>query len=167
LIFIDEAGVNIAMARQYARAPQGTRAHATKPCNKGKNITMLGALSHEGLMASMTVEGSTDTDIFVTYIQEILCPCLRAGQVVILDNLKPHKADEVRKAIESVRARIEYLPPYSPDFSPIEACWSKVKASLRAQAARTYEELDRAIAQAFKAITADDVRGWFSHCGYL
>jgi len=155
------------MARQYARSLQGTRAHATKPCNKGKNMTMLGALSLEGLTALMTIEGSTDTDIFVTSVQEILCPCLRPGQVVILDNLKPHKADEVRKALESVGARIEYLPPYSPDFSPIEACWSKVKAVIRAKAARTYEALDTAIMQAFNFITADDVHGWFSHCGYV
>jgi transposase len=167
LIFIDEAGVNIAMARPYARSLQGTRAHATKPCNKGKNITMLGALSLEGLTASMTIEGSTETDIFLTYVQEILCPCLRPGQVVILDNLKPHKADEVRKAIEAVGAKIEYLPPYSPDFSPIEECWSKVKVLIRAQAARTYEVLDRAIIQAFNAITCHDVQGWFSHCGYV
>lgn len=155
------------MARPYARSLQGTRAHATKPCNKGKNITLLGALSLEGLMASMTIAGSTDTDIFLTYVQEILCPCLRPGQVVILDNLKPHKADEVREAIASVGARIEYLPPYSPDFSPIEECWSKVKASIRAKAARTYEALDRAILQAFNAITSEDVQGWFSHCGYV
>jgi transposase len=167
LIFIDEAGVNIAMTRPYARSLQGTRAHATKPCNKGKNMTMLGALSLEGLTASMTIEGSTDTDVFLTYVQEILCPGLRPGQVVILDNLKPHKADEVREAIEAVGARIEYLPPYSPDFSPIEACWSKVKAVIRAKAARTYEALDRAIMQAFNAITSNDVQGWFAHCGYV
>jgi transposase len=89
-------------------------------CNKGNNMTMLGALSLEGLTVSMTIEGSTDTDIFLTYVQEILCPCLRPGQVVILDNLKPYKANDVRAAIEFVGARIEYLPPYSPDFSPIE-----------------------------------------------
>jgi transposase len=124
---IDEAGVNIAMARPYARSLQGTRAQATKPCNKGKNITMLGALSLEGLTASMTIEGSTDTDIFLTYVQEILCPCLRPGQVVILDNLKPHKADEVRKAIEAVGAKIEYLPPYSPDFPQSKNVGQKLK----------------------------------------
>jgi transposase len=115
----------------------------------------------------MTIEGSTDTDIFLTYVQAILCPCLHPGQVVILDNLKPHKADTVRVAIESVGARIEYLPPYSPDFSPIEACWSKVKAVIRAKAARIYDALDTAIMQAFNAITSHDVHGWFSHGGYV
>jgi transposase len=87
--------------------------------------------------------------------------------VVIVDNLKPHKADEVREAIASVGARIEYLPPHLPDFSPIEGYWSKVKASIRAKAARTYDELDKAITQAFNAITSDDIQGWFSHCGYM
>jgi transposase len=167
LICIDEAGVNIAMARPYARSLEGTRDQATKPCNKGKTRTMLGALSLQGLTASMTIEGSIDTDIFLTYVQEILCPCLRPGQVVILDNLKPHKIDEVREAIASVGARIECLPPYSPDFSPIEACWSKVKALIRAKAARTYGALDRAMMQAFNAITSDDVQGWFSPGGYV
>jgi transposase len=166
LICIDEAGGKIAMARHDARSPQGTRAPATKPCNKGENITLLGALSLAGLAASMTVEGSPDTDIFLTSVQEILCPCLHPGQVVILDHLKPHKVDEVREAIESVGARIASLPPYSPDFSPLEECWSKVKASIRAKAARTYEALDRALTQAFNSITSNAVQGWFAHCGY-
>jgi transposase len=155
------------MARPSARSLQGTRAHAAKPCNKGKNMTMLGALALAGLTASMTIAGSTDTDSFLTYVQDILCPGLRPGQVVMLDNVKPHTADEVRNAIESVGARIEYLPPYAPDFAPIEACWSKVNAVIRAKAARTYEALDTAMMQAFNAITSDDVHGWFSHGGYV
>lgn len=166
-VFLDETGVNIAMARHYARAPQGERAYASKPVNKGKNITVLGALSLDGIQAAMTVEGSTDTDVFLTYVQSVLVPTLRPGQVVSMDNLSSHKDDRIQTAIESVGARLEYLPPYSPDLSPIEECWSKFKASLRATAARTRETLDAAITHAFTLITPDDARGWFAHCGYL
>jgi transposase len=167
LIFIDEAGVNLAMTRQYARSPHGTRAYAAKPCNKGKNITLLGALTLDGIVAAMTIEGGTNTDAFLTYLQECLLPHLHPGHVIILDNLKPHKADEVQQLLTSVGARVEYLPPYSPDFSPIEECWSKVKASLRTHAARTYDALHRAITHAFNVITAEDAQGWFAHCGYV
>lgn len=166
-VFLDETGVNIAMARHYARAPQGERAYAAKPVNKGKNITVLGALSLGGIQAAMTVEGSTDTEVFLTYVQRVLVPTLRPGQVVIMDNLSAHKNDRIQTAIESVGAKLEYLPPYSPDLSPIEECWSKFKASLRATAARTREALDAAITHAFTLITPHDARGWFAHCGYL
>jgi transposase len=141
-VFLDETGVNIAMARQYARSPQGERVHTAKPINKGKNITVLGALSLDGMMASMTVEGSTDAQVFLTYVQTIRVPTWHAGQVVCMDNLSSHQVDGVKEAIESVRARLAYLPPYSPDLSPIEKCWAKFKAILRAKAARTREVLD-------------------------
>jgi len=166
-VFLDETGVNIAMARPYARAPRGERAYASKPVNKGKNITVLGALSRAGILAAMTVEGSTDTQVFLSYVQTILVPTLRPGQVVIMDNLSSHKDDRIQTAIESVGAHLEYLPPYSPDLSPIEACWSKFKAILRAKATRTREALDAAITYAFKMLTPQDARGWFAHCGYL
>jgi transposase len=166
-VFLDETGVNIAMARLYARAPQGQRAYASIPVNKGKNITVLGALSLDGIIAAMTVEGSTDTQVFFTYVQTILVPALRPGQVVMLDNLSSHKDDRIQTAVESVGATLEYLPPYSPDFSPIEPCWSKVKAILRATAARTRETLDAAITHALKMVTPQEARGWFAHCGYV
>jgi transposase len=167
LIFIDEAGVNLAMARHYARSPQGTRAYAMKPCNKGHNVTLLGALALDGVVATMMIEGGTNADVFITYLQECLLPHLRPGHVVIMDNLKAHKTDDVQTLLASVGAQVEYLPPYSPDFAPIEECWSKVKASLRTQAARTYDALHRAIAHAFNVITAEDAQGWFAHCGYV
>jgi transposase len=166
LVFVDEAGVNVAMARDYARSPKGERAYAHKPHNKGENITILGALSLEGITASMTVEGGTDKAVFLTYVKEILVPSLRAGNVVVMDNLSSHNGEEITEAIKSVGARVEYLPEYSPELSPIEEAWSKFKGILRAKAARVREVLDPAITYALNAITPDDANGWFTHCGY-
>jgi transposase len=166
-VFVDETGVNIAMARQYGRAPKGTRVHTSAPVNTGKNVTVLGALSRDGMLAAMTIEGSTDTQVFLTFVQTILVPTLRSGQIVIMDNLSSHKVNGVQEAIEAVGATLDYLPAYSPDFSPIEACWSKFKEFLRAKAARTRERLDQAITEALETITPQDARGWFAHCGYL
>jgi transposase len=166
-VFLDETGVNTAMARRYARAPKGERAHAAAPVNKGKNITILGALSLEGIQAIMTIEGSTDVQVFLTFVQTILVPTLRPGQIVIMDNLSSHKVDGVQDAILAAGARLEYLPSYSPDLSPIEECWSKLKEFLRAKAARTRELLDQAITEALDIITPQDAQGWFAHCGYL
>jgi transposase len=154
------------MARDYARAPRGQRAHATKPVNRGRHITMLGALGLQGMVAAMTVEGFTDGDVFLTFLHEVLGPQLRPGQVIIMDNLKAHNVAGVAEAIATPGAHLLYLPPYSPDLSPIEECWSKVKALLRAKAARTLETLEQAIAEAIAAITATDARGWFTHAGY-
>jgi transposase len=164
-VFVDETGVNIAMTRRYGRAPKGKRVHASTPVNKGKNVTVLGALSPTGITAAMTIEGSTDTPVFLTFVQKILAPALRPGQMVIMDNLSSHKAEGVKEAIEAARAALEYLPSYSPDLSPIEECWSKFKAFLRAKAARS-RELDQAITEAFDMITLQNARGWFAHCGY-
>ena len=166
LVFVDETGVNIAMTRRYARAPKGERVYAAAPVNKGKNVTVLGALSLTGITAAMTLEGSTDTPVFLTFVQKILAPALRPGQIVIMDNLSVHKVDGVKEAIASVGATLEYLPSYSPDLSPIEECWSKFKEVLRAKAARTRELLDQAITEAFDMITPQNARGWFAHCGY-
>jgi transposase len=166
-VFLDETGVNIALARHDARSPRGERVHTSKPVNQGKNMTVLGALSRDGMIASMTVEGRTDEQVFFTYVQTILVPTWHAGQVVCMDNLSSHQGSGVKEAIASVGARLEYLPPYSPDLSPIEKCWSKFKAILRAKAARTRDVLDQAIAEAFAMITPQNARGWFAHCGCL
>ena len=166
-VFLDETGVNIAMARHYARAPKGKRVHTSAPVNKGKNVTVLGALSLEGIQAAMTIEGSTDTAVFLTFIQTIVVPTLRPGQIVLMDNLSSHKVNGVKEAIESAKATLEYLPSYSPDLSPIEKCWSKFKEFLRAKAARTRELLDQAITEALDSITPQDAKGWFAHCGYV
>jgi transposase len=166
LLFSDEAGSNLAMPRDYARAPRGQRAYATKPVNRGRHVTMLGALGLDGLVAAMTVEGFTDGNVFLAFLHEVLVPQLRPGHVVILDNLKAHKVAGVAEACAAAGARLLSFPPYSPDLSPIEECWSKVKALLRAKAARTLEALEQAIAEVFTAITVADARGWFTHAGY-
>jgi transposase len=166
-VFVDETRVNIAMTRPYGRAPKGERVHTSAPVNKSKNVTVLGALSYDGMLAAMTLEGSTDTQGFFTFVQTILVPTWRPGQIVMMDHLSSHKVNGVQEALEAVGATLEYLPSYSPDFSPIEACWSKCKEFLRAKTARTRERLDHAITEALARITPQDARGWFSHCGYL
>lgn len=167
LVFVDESGVNRAMARLFARAPRGKRALGSVPQNYGKNITMIGAMSLSGLVAVMTIDMATDGDIFKAYLEQVLVPALRPGQVVVMDNLSAHKVVGVRDLIESAGARLEYLPAYSPDLNPIEPCWSKLKALLRKAAARSYEALDHAISEALAVITASDAHGWFKHCGYM
>jgi transposase len=127
---------------------------------------MLGALGYDGLVATMTVDGFTNGDVFLAFLHKVLIPQLRPGQVVILDNLKAHKVAGVAAACADAKVSLLYLPPYSPELSPIEECWSKVKARLRAKAARTRAALEQAIAEAFEAITATDARGWFTHAGY-
>jgi transposase len=166
LVFIDETGVNLAMTRGYARAKKGNRAYSKCPYNRGQNVTLIGAISLSGLLASFTFEGWTNKDAFLTYVREVLVPQLWSGACVVMDNLLAHKALEVREAIESVGARVEFLSPYSPDFNPIENCWSKLKESLRASESRTYSELDRAISKAINSVSNNDIIGWFSHCCY-
>jgi transposase len=166
LVFVDESGANISLARLYARAPKGKRVYGSRPLNRGQNVTTLGALSLKGVIAVMSVEGSTDGDVVLAYVERVLTPNLQPGQVVIMDNLKAHKVKGVKETIESVGARLMYLPSYSPDLSPIEQCWSKLKQYLRAKAARTYEALEQALTEAIKTITVQDALGWFIHCGY-
>jgi transposase len=136
------------------------------PQNYGANVTMLAALSRQGVGAVMTVDGATDAAVFHAYVEHVLGPTLVPGDVVIMDNLRAHKVAGIRERIEACGARLIYLPPYSPDLSPIEPCWSKLKALLRTAQARTREALDAAIQQVLAAVTASDARGWFRHCGY-
>lgn len=166
LVFIDETGVNLAMTRSYARAKKGKRAYSKCPYNRGKNITMIGAIAISGLLASLTFEGWTNKEAFLTYVKEVLVPQLWSGACVVMDNLPAHKATEVQKAIESAGARVVFLSPYSPDFNPIENCWSKLKEFLRTRESRTYQELDRAITEAINSVTEKDIVGWFTHCCY-
>ena len=154
------------MTRRYGRAPGNQRVGEAVPQGHWRTVTMLAALTVSGLQAPMTIEAPTDGDVFLAYLEQVLCPTLRAGQVVILDNLSAHKVDGVRQLVESTGARILYLPPYSPDFNPIEQAWSKIKHLLRAAKARTLDALEEAITDALLAITADNARAWFAHCGY-
>jgi len=165
--FIDESGINLAMTRLYGRAPQGERVVGSTPQNYGQNVTMIGALSCTGLEAVMTIEGAADADVFRAYVQEVLCPTLRQGDIVVADNLSVHKAAGVQEAIAAQGARLLYLPPYSPDLNPIERCWSKIKTFLRAAKARTRETLDAAVTRALATVTESDARAWFAHCGYV
>lgn len=164
--FIDESGVNLAMTRLYGRAPRGERATGSVPINYGSNLTMIGALGVGGLEAMMTVDGATDGEIFRVYVVEVLCPSLRRGDIVVMDNLRAHKVSGIREAIEGRGAKLIYLPPYSPDLSPIEMCWSKIKTELRAIGGRTRRRLEGAIKKALSTITKSDALSWFAHCGY-
>lgn len=164
--FIDEAGVNLALTRLYGRAPRGERVVGSVPINYGENLTMIGALSCRGLEALMTVEGATDGAVFRAYVCQVLCPTLQPGDIVVMDNLGAHKVSGIREAIEQCGATLLYLPPYSPDLSPIEPCWSKLKTALRALGARTRKRLERAITHARATISAADAGAWFAHCGY-
>lgn len=164
--FIDESGINLALTRLYGRAPRGERAVGSTPINYGQNVTLIGALGSGGLDALLMIEGATDGEVFRAYTERILCPTLAAGDIVIMDNLAAHKVSGIREAIEARGAKLLYLPPYSPDLSPIERCWSKIKAALRAIGARTYRALNRAIKQALDTITEADALAWFAHCGY-
>lgn len=155
------------MTRLYGRAPKGERVVGTVPQNYGENITLLGALGDEGLQAVMTVEGATDADVFRAYVKQVLGPTLAPGDIVVLDNLSSHKATGIQQALARRRARLRYLPPYSPDLSPMELCVSKLKTALRAAKARTREALEMAIQQAMETVTAIDARNWFKHCGYV
>lgn len=154
------------MARLYARALRGQRATATRPGKKGKNITMLGAIALRGVVTALTYEGGTDGLAFQTFVEKALVPNLWQGACVVMDNFSSHKVDGIQSAIESAGAKLIYLPPYSPDFSPIENFWSKVKQHLRSAAARTYETLDQAITEAFEAVSLTDIRHWFAYRCY-
>jgi transposase len=165
-VFLDESGVTTEMTRRYGRAARGQRVQDAVPAGHWRTLTLLAALSLHGLRAAMTVESPTDGDVFLAYVEQVLGPRLQPGDVVVLDNLAAHKVAGVRALIEARGAQLLYLPPYSPDFNPIEQAWSKVKELLRAAQARTLPLLDDAITAALAAITADNAVGWFRHCGY-
>lgn len=160
----------MAMTRLFGRAPRGQRVHAAVPQNYGRNVTLLGVLDHNGICAAMSVDGPvdgpTETAVLSAFVPQVLIPTLVPGDIVVMDNLSVHKVRQIRALIEAAGAEVWYLPPYSPDLSPIEPCWSKLKSGLRSLAARNREALDEAITQAFGTITAGDAQGWFRHCGY-
>ncbi len=166
-IFVDECGTNIALTPLYARSPRGTRAVGKVPRNYGANTTLIAALSVTGMGEALILDGAADARAFEVYIEQILAPSLQPGQTVVMDNLSTHQGARVRQAIEAKGCRLVFLPSYSPDLSPIEQAFSKLKTSLRRMGARTRQALQEAIAQALEAITAQDARGWFTHCGYL
>jgi len=164
LIFLDESGVTTSMTRLYARASGGGRICEGTPDSRWKILTILGALSTRGMIATMTIEEATDGDIFLAYLDHCLCPQLRAGDVVVMDNLSSHKVDGVEQRIKKCGAEVLYLPPYSPDLNPIEKAWSKLKGMLRSAKARSKEALDQAITVMLPQITPENAAAWFKHC---
>lgn len=164
LHFIDESGSNIAMTPIRGRAPLGQRVPEAVPRNRGTVTTMIASLTIRGLVALMTLEGGTTTEVFYAYVDQVLAPRLEQGDVVVLDNLAAHKADKVRERIEAAGATVKFLPPYSPDFNPIELAWSKVKTHIRSWKPRTRQELDQAFYSASLDVTRSDASNWFRHC---
>ena len=149
------------MTRLYARSLGGGRIHESTPGGHWKIMTILGAMSLRGMIATMTIEAATDADIFLAYVEHVLCPALKPGDVVVMDNLSSHKVSGVRELIETAGAEVLYLPPYSPDLNPIEKAWAKFKQLLRSVKARTKEALEQAIQEALKLISADNAQAWF------
>lgn len=166
VLFLDETGATTSLVRTYGRSVQGERCVAAAPAGHWTTMTAVAAIRLSGLTASATMAHPMDGELFVTYVEHGLLPALRAGDVVVMDNLPGHRLPEVRELIESKGATLLYLPPYSPDFNPIEMIWSKVKRLLRSAAARTVEALHAAFGQAMDAVTSSDILGCFQHCGY-
>ena len=165
-MFVDEMGANTSLQPLYAWSPRGERARCSVPRNRGPNTTLLASMTSEGMGPCLAVQGATTRIVFEAYIEKVLVPSLRRGQVVVMDNLSAHKGERVRALIESAGCELLYLPPYSPDFSPIEEAFSKVKGLLRKAGTRSREALVEAIGEALDAVTAQDARGFFTHCGY-
>ena len=154
------------MTRLRGRAPRGQRVYDHAPAGHWGTTTMISSIRVDGSAACMTLNGATDTDVFSAYVQSVLMPALRPEDIVVLDNLSPHKGTAALRLIEQAGATVRFLPPYSPDFNPIEHMWSKVKTILRTEKARTEEALDAGIARALARVTASDARNWFAACGY-
>ncbi len=165
-VFLDEFGAKTNMARTHGRCPRGERLDAAVPHGHWKVLTAVAALTARGIVAAATVDAAMDADGFRLFARDGLCPALRPGQVVVMDNLSSHKVAGVRELVEAAGCRVLYLPPYSPDLNPIENAIAKVKAALRKAAARTVDAVGRAIGAALASVTAADAAGFFRHCGY-
>lgn len=163
---MDETSTNLTYTRRYGRAPGGQRAAQGVPLHNGANVTLIAALTPHGLQAAMTVNGAVNAGVFAAYLDQVLGPTLRPGDIVVLDNLPVHKAAGLAEVVEKRGARLLFLPPYSPDFNPIELAFSKLKTWLRSAAARTRQALDDALIHALTWISEADAQNWFDHCGY-
>jgi len=166
VVVLAETGTHAAMTPGHARAPRNERAYDLAPFNTGDNITTLAVVTTAGLSAAMTVVGAADTLAVEAFVRECVVPLLRPGQKVVLDNVRTHQSDSVRGMIEAAGCRVCFLPPYSPDLSPIEEAFAKFKAVLRRAKARTAETVQQAVGPALDAITPQDARNYFTHCGY-
>jgi transposase len=163
---VDESSTNIAMVPRYARAPKGERAYAKAPRNWGRNLTLISSITTEGMGPSVSIEGSSDTESFSLYMRNVLAPRLRAGQIVLMDNLSVHKSKWVRDLVEEKGCLLWLLPSYSPDMNPIEEAFSKVKNLIRKAKARTLEALFAVTGGALEAVSKKDAHNFFEGCGY-
>jgi transposase len=166
LVFVDEMGVHTSLTPLYGYSAEGDRLRLSVPRNRGKNTTLLAAMTLEGMGETMAVEGSTDRAVFEAYVEHALAPTLGSGQVVVVDNLSAHKSARVREIIEQRGCELIYLPSYSPDFNPIEEAFAKIKDILRRAGARTKDALVDALSEAISAISVRDARSYFEHAGY-
>ena len=166
LVFVDERSTNTAMTPRYARAPRGERAVGSAPRNRGPNVTLPAALTPAGAGPALAIAGAADRAAFALYVEGLLAPSLRPGRVVVRDNPSVHTGEGVRRLVEGAGCALLFLPPHSPDFTPIEPAFAKIKQALRRAGARTFEALVAAIGQALDAVTAADARAFFAHCGY-
>jgi transposase len=159
-------GTNLGLTRRYGRAAPGTRVLEQVPGDRGGNVSTIGALALEGIRTGLSVPGAIDGETRLFFVEELLAPTLKRGDIVVMENTPIHKLEESEDALEAVGAWVLFLPTYSPDLNPIENCWSKVKARLRALKPRTLPDLLEALVTAFASITEHDILGWFGHCGY-
>jgi transposase len=166
LKFIDEFGAHLGMTRLFGRAAPGERVVEATLGYSGAHYTVVATLGLDGITAPWMFEGAMNGVAFETYVEQVLVPTLRSGDLVVIDNLSAHKGESIARLIEACGARVHFLPPYSPDFNPIELCWAKVKTALRAAKARTFDALVDALCDALRAINPADVSAWFAHCGY-
>ena len=166
LIFVDETGLTTEMTRRYGRAMDGARGNEGVPAGRWSTLTLLGAVGLHGWVASMTVESATDGDVFLSFVEHVLCPNLQPGHSVVMDNLAAHKVDGVMELISAVGASVFYLPPYLPDFNPIEKCWAQLKQRLRTLKARSLPSLCLALDDALSILTPQNSHAYFQHCGY-
>jgi len=166
LLFLDATSTHAALTRRRARAPRGQRAHGTVPRNRGPNVTLLAVLGPPGVTTALSIEGATTRPVFDGFVEVFLVPLLRPGQTVVLDNLAVHKSPRAQALVEAAGCRLLVLPPYSPDFNPIEPVFAKVKTALRASAARTGDELLEATQAALAAVTPGDAAGCYADCGF-
>jgi transposase len=166
LLVLDESGANLAMARIYGRVQGSNRLVLSKPYHLGNKYSIISTISTQRIIASLYCSDSIDGDIFTTYIEQCLAPTLESRHKVIMDNVAFHKVGRAGEVIKNTGAEIIYLPPYSPDLSPIELMWSKIKSILRKFAARTEETFHNAIKIAFQSVQAVELEAWFKHCGY-
>lgn len=165
-VFLDECGVTTDLIRRYGRSRRGVRLRDHTPCSHWQTYTVVAGLRLDGLIAPAVFDGPIDNASFLAYVEQILVPTLRRGDVVVLDNLAVHKQPEVRHAIEAVGAQLRFLPPYSPDFNPIELAFAKLKAFLRAARPHGFDHVLALIATALDLFTSTECRGYVRHCGY-